>query len=151
MPVPISAVGTEMDPVTAVAERYRLVLFAKATGQLDPVYSDVDAARAAGHPDLPIPPTFLFGLGMGPDPAGWLTELGVDLRHVLHGEQRFTYHSSAHAGEVLTFQTKIVDTYTKKGGALDFIVRSTAVHRADLTAVADLGEVIIVRNPVPRT
>ena len=60
-------------------------LGAAATGQTDPVYTDLDAAKRAGHRDLPVPPTFLFGVDLeGPEPLTFLADLGVDLRTVLH-------------------------------------------------------------------
>ena len=68
-----SIVGTEEPARTFDVERGRLRFFAKAIGETDPVYTDVEAARAAGHPDLPVPPTFLFGLELderGPVRAG---------------------------------------------------------------------------------
>jgi acyl dehydratase len=146
MPIPDSAVGTELPTVSVDVERGRLRLFAEAIGETDPVYTDPAAARAAGHPDLPVPPTFLFGLEMeGPDPFGYLTDLGVDLRRVLHGEQGFTYHSVAHAGDHLTFRPRITDVYRKKGGALEFLVKRTDVTRADASPVAALTNVIVVR------
>ena len=136
-------------PVADVAvERGRLAFFATAIGETDPVYSDLAAARAAGHPDLPVPPTFLFGLELaGADPFALFTELGIDLRRVLHGEQSFVYHSTAHAGETLTVTPRIADVYSKKGGALDFIVKQTAVGRTDGTLVAELRSTIVVQNP----
>ena len=42
------------------SRRGRLRFFAKAIGETDPVYTDDAAARDAGYPDLPAPPTFLF-------------------------------------------------------------------------------------------
>ena len=42
-----------------LGDAWRLRFFAEATGQLDPVYTDVTVAMAAGHPALPLPPTFL--------------------------------------------------------------------------------------------
>ncbi|NJP94779.1 MaoC family dehydratase [Nonomuraea sp. FMUSA5-5] len=148
MPIPCSAAGTELPPVTVDVERGRLRFFAEAVGETDPVYLDLAAARAAGHPDLPVPPTFLFGLELErPDPFGYLTDLGVDLRHVLHGEQAFTYHSVAHAGDRLVLRPRIADVYSKKGGALQFLVKETAVTRADGSPVADLTSVIVVRDP----
>jgi acyl dehydratase len=103
-----AAVGTELPTLAVDIERGRLRAFASAIGETDPVYSDLDAARAAGHADLPVPPTFLFGLGLGRGAAdfAWLADLGVDLRHVLHGEQSFTYHSPVHAGDTLTLAPK---------------------------------------------
>ncbi|MBC3191288.1 MaoC family dehydratase N-terminal domain-containing protein [Pseudonocardia sp. C8] len=143
-----SVVGTVQPTVEVDVERGRLRAFSHAIGETDPVYVDVDAARAAGHPDLPVPPTFLFGagLGRGGDDFTWLTALGVDLRGVLHGSQRFTYHSVAHAGDSLRLTPQIVDTYEKKGGTLRFLVRQTVVTRVDGSAVADLEETIVVRE-----
>ena len=142
------AVGTLLPAVTMTIERGRLRLFAKATGQTDPIYTQVDAANAAGLPDLPVPPTFLSSIEQEvPDPFAWLAELGVDLRMILHGEQAFSYHAMAFAGDTLTAEPRIADTYVKRGGALEFIVKQTAIRRADGEAVADLESVIVVRHP----
>jgi acyl dehydratase len=136
-----------LDPITVQVERGRLRFFASATGQTDPVYTDLDAAMQAGHPDLPVPPTFFFSLELeAPDPFGYLAALDVDLRRVLHGEQSFTYHRPAHAGDTLTLQPRIVDIYSKKGGALEFLVKQTDITR-DGQLVAEAQSVIAVRNP----
>ncbi|MCI2418241.1 MaoC family dehydratase N-terminal domain-containing protein [Saccharopolyspora sp. K220] len=147
MAIDPALIGTALPPIIVDVEAGRLRFFASAIGETDPVYTDLGAARAAGHPNLPVPPTFLFGLTLdGPDSFGFLGDLGVDLREVLHGEQEFTYHSVAHAGETLVLRPVITDVYTKKGGALEFVVRNTAVTRADGSAVADLTETLIVRH-----
>ncbi|BBF99163.1 MULTISPECIES: MaoC family dehydratase N-terminal domain-containing protein [Pseudonocardia] len=139
-------VGTVHPTIETEIERGRLRAFAHAIGETDPVYSDLGAARAAGHPDLPVPPTFLFGIGSD---MAWLDTLGIDLAAVLHGSQRFTYRSMAYAGDTLRFTPRIVDTYERKGGALQFLVRETAVTRIDGSAVADLQETIVVREVAP--
>jgi acyl dehydratase len=141
-------VGTELPATTLTVDAGRLRFFAKAIGETSPLYTDVDAAKAAGYADLPVPPTFLFAIELeNPDQFGWVADQGIDPRFVLHGEQSFTYHSIAHAGDTLTATPRIVDVYSKKGGALEFIVKNTAVTRADGSAVADLETVIVVRNP----
>ena len=145
-----SHIGTTFPPFTVAVEPGRLRFFAKATGQTDPVYSDEAAARAAGHPHLPVPPTFLFCLEMeAPNPAAIRERLGLDYSRILHGEQGFTFHRLAHAGDTLTFQQRITDIYDKKGGALEFIVRLTEVHNAQGEAVAELRCVTVYRNPKP--
>jgi len=142
-------IGTEHPSATVLVERGRLRAFALAIGEPDLVYTDLDVAQAAGHPDLPVPPTFLFGVaaGHGADDFAWMTELGIDLRHVLHGEQAFTYHDVAHAGDTMVLSPVIVDVYSKRSGALQFLVREIRVRRADGSLVADLRMTIVVRAP----
>jgi len=141
-------IGTAMPPFTVEVERGRLRFFAKATGQTDPVYTDDEAARAAGHPALPVPPTFLFCLEMdAPNPGAVRERLGLDLRRILHGEQGYTFHRMAYAGERLTFRQRIEDIYDKKGGALEFIVRKTDVTNELGEAVAELRAITVYRNP----
>jgi acyl dehydratase len=135
-----------LEPVTVTVERGRLAFFAKATGQTDPVYSDLDAAKEAGHPDLPVPPTFFFSLELeAPDPFGYLTGLGVDMRRVLHGEQAFAYRTVVHAGDTLTLRPRIVDVFSKRGGALEFLVKRTEVTRGG-EPVAEATTTIVVQN-----
>ena len=140
-------IGHVMPAFSADVEKGRLRFFAKATGQTDPVYFDEAAARAAGYPALPVPPTFLFCLEMeSPDPAAIRNLLGMDYRSLLHGEQGFTYHAMAYAGDTLTFEQRIEDIYDKKDGALEFVVRKTHVTNQRHELVAQLRTVTVIRN-----
>jgi acyl dehydratase len=140
-------IGHQLPAFQVEVEKGRLRFFAKATGQDDPVYTDEAAARAAGHPSLPVPPTFLFCLEMeSPNPAALRELLGIDYRRILHGEQGFTFHRLAHAGDTLTFRPQVADIYDKKGGALEFVVRRTTVHNQRDELVAELRCVTVVRN-----
>ena len=140
-------IGHELPPYQVDVEKGRLRFFAKATGQDDPVYTDEDSARAAGHPGLPVPPTFFFCLEMeSPNPAAVRELLGIDYRRLLHGEQGFTFHRMAYAGDTLSFQQRIEDIYDKKNGALEFVVRKTTVHNQRDELVAELRCVTVVRN-----
>ncbi|WP_418002646.1 MaoC family dehydratase N-terminal domain-containing protein [Mycobacterium sp. PDNC021] len=135
MSIDTAAIGTELPATTLTVDAGRLRFFAKAIGDT------VDD-------DLRVPPTFLFSIELeNPNPFAWADQLGIDLRFVLHGEQSFIYHSLAHAGDVLTATPRITDIYSKKGGALEFIVKETTVTRANGSLVADLKTVIVVRNP----
>lgn len=142
-------IGHVMPAYSVDVEKGRLRFFAKATDQTDPVYWDEDAAKAAGYPGLPVPPTFLFCLEMeSPDPAAIRDLLGLDYRTLLHGEQGFTYHRMAFAGDRLSFEQRIEDIYEKKGGALEFVVRLTRVTNQRGEHVADLRGSTVVRNKV---
>jgi acyl dehydratase len=140
-------IGYAMPVFSTSVDVNRLKFFAKAIGQLDPIYIDEMAAHAAGHPTLPIPPTFLLCMeGESPNPAALRNLLGIDYQRLLHGEQGFTYHRMAYAGEVLSFEQRIDDIYDKKGGALEFVVRKTRVSNQRAEHIADLRSVLVMRS-----
>lgn len=140
-------IGRVFPSSQAEVEKGRLRFFAKAIGETDPVYTDEAAAKHAGYASLPVPPTFLFSLEMEkPDPFTWIGEVGMDLTRILHGEQSFTYHQPACAGDTLTFASRIEDIYEKKGGALSFVVRAVKVTNQHGAHVADLRSSIAHRN-----
>lgn len=128
-------------------EKGRLRFFAEVIGETDPIYSYENAARAAGYRSVLVPPTFLFGLDIEqPNAFAWLAEAGFNLARVLHGEQSFHYHTPACAGDTLTFESRIVDMYDKKNGALEFIVKEIKVTNQHGEHVADLRNTIVQRN-----
>ena len=132
-----SLIGQKSTPKSIVVEQGQLQLFAKATGTPDQIYWEVAAAKEAGHPALPAPPTFLMcldSLAPSNDP-GVLKQLGVDIGRILHGEQRFKYGKPIYAGDEITFESEITDMYEKKGGALQFVV-------SESTATNQNGEVV---------
>ena len=144
-------VGVVSEPRTVTVEAGFLKFFAKATGETDPVYFDDTAARVAGHPAIPVPPTYLFSLALAaPAQRGGIFDaengLGVSMARVLHGEQSFTYHRPIHAGDTLTLTTTTSDIYAKKCGALEFIVQDTQAVDADGTVRAEMRMVTVVRN-----
>lgn len=130
----------------ATVEAGQLRFFAKATGETNSVYFDEVAARAADHPGLPVPPTFFFSMELSRPPSTWREDMGIELARVLHGEQSFTYHRMAYAGDLLSFDCRVADIYDKKGGALDFLVRETRVTNQRGEHVADLRSVLVQRN-----
>lgn len=141
-----SLIGRELGVTTAEVEKGRLRAFAHAIGETDPVYFDEAAARDAGHPSLPVPPTFLFCLeGEGRDLQDLLQLLQFDLGRILHAEQEFTYHKMCYAGDTLTFDTRIADIFDKKGGALQFAVNQTRVTNQRGEHVADLRASLVQR------
>jgi acyl dehydratase len=82
-----------------------------------------------------------------PDPTAWIGEIGVNLQHILHGEQSFEYLAMAFAGDSLTFESVITDIYDRKGGALNFIVTHTTVHNHLGVLVCRMKQSVVVRIP----
>jgi len=142
-----SLIGHQSEPRSVAVEAGQLKFFAKATGETNPIFFDEAAARAAGHPALPAPPTFLFSLSLlAPAKPDTLAMLGVDIGKVLHGEQRFSDLKPIHAGDVITLTSRISDMYDKRGGALDLIVLDTEALNQRGERVGMSRTVTVVRN-----
>ncbi|MBI1626153.1 MaoC family dehydratase N-terminal domain-containing protein [Comamonas suwonensis] len=128
-------------------DRSRLRFFAKTIGETSSIYTDVEAARAAGYADLPAPPTFLFAAELDSGASDLLLQkLEVPIAKILHGEQSFCYHESACAGDTITVRSIVDDIYDKKNGALEFIVKSSRATNQHDQLVAEMRIVIVVRN-----
>jgi hypothetical protein len=142
---PATVMATVFDRGTFDVERGRLRLFATAIGEQDPVYTDLAAARAQGHPDLPVPPTFFLTMENETHGLRFLGDLDVDMGAVLHGEQQFVYRSMVHAGDQIEIQPRISDVYSRRGKTLDFIVREADFTRGG-ELVAQSKTVVVIVN-----
>lgn len=128
-------------------EQGKLRFFARVIGETHPVYVDEAAARAAGLPGLTAPPTYGFSLELDQvRPFAVLEELGVRLDRVLHGSQRFIYHTPICVGDRITLQSVVEDIYEKKGGAMKFIVISTTAMNQRGEVAVEMTKTIVVRQ-----
>jgi len=140
-------IGYQLKPSELLIERGRLQFFARSIGETDPIYTDLAAARAAGYPDLPAPPTFLFAAELESGAVTSLLEtLELPIQKILHGEQGFTYLKPVCAGERVTVRSKIADIYEKKGGALEFVLKSSEARNSSGELVAELRSLLVCRN-----
>ncbi len=80
--------------------REKIREFADAIGDANPAYRDPEAAKALGHPDVIAPPTFPFTFTFAASEP-LLEQLGIKLRNVVHGDQRFRYARPVCAGDRL--------------------------------------------------
>jgi acyl dehydratase len=139
--------GRELPSSEMLVDRARLQFFARSIGETDPVYLDAGAARDAGYRDLPAPPTFLFSVELDSGITDWLLrEMEIPLAKLLHGEQSFRYHEPVCAGDRITVRSTVSDIYDKKGGALEFVTRSSRVTNQHDELVAELRSVLVVRH-----
>jgi acyl dehydratase len=140
-------IGKRLAPAVLEIEKGRLRFFAQAIGETNLIYTDEAAARAAGYPALPAPPTFIIAGELDADTVRKaLVEIGVDIARILHGEQCFTYHAPVCAGDTVTFDSRFSDIYGRRNGALEFIVKETVVTNQHGAKVADMRSVIVVRG-----
>ncbi|MDX6355018.1 MAG: hypothetical protein QOF98_1921 [Streptomyces sp.] len=104
-----SFVGRDYPPTAAYeVGREKIREFATAIGDPNPAYTDPEAAKALGHPDVIAPPTFAFSVTYTAaqvvirDP-----ELGLDYSRVVHGDQKFAYARPIRAGDRLSVVSTI--------------------------------------------
>lgn len=129
-------------------EHGQLKLFCKAIGETNPIFWDADAARAAGYPNCPVPPTFPLALTvLAPAKVDLVIDvLGASLGRILHGAQGFKYHHPIYAGDRVKMRTSIADIYARKNGALEFIVQETSIQNQNGLLCCTINTTIVVRN-----
>ncbi len=122
--------------------------FATAIGDNNPLYHDLDAAEAAGHPDLVAPPTFPFVItyramiGVVGDP-----ELNLNYMMVVHGEQQFTYIRPLYAGDEVVVHSLIKDISTVRRNEL--ITMEQHVKTLDGDLIVTTRNVTVSRGTAP--
>ncbi|MEH6588555.1 MAG: MaoC family dehydratase N-terminal domain-containing protein [Halioglobus sp.] len=140
-------IGHQFPSFSTDIEKGRLRFFAKAIGEKNPIYTDESAAQAAGYRTIPAPPTFMFSVDLeGPELLPVLTLLDLDIGRVLHGSQEFEYLGQIYAGDRITQQSKIVDIFDKKGGALEFVVQQSTYTNQNDELVGKAQQTLVYRN-----
>ncbi|MSP63921.1 MAG: MaoC family dehydratase [Myxococcales bacterium] len=137
-------IGRTSAPLTVEVERGHIGRFADAIGDPNPIYRDEAAARAAGHPRIPAPPTFAAALRPNDPRQG----LAIDWSKLLHGEQEFTHLRPLYAGDTLVLTQTIADVYEKTGkaGTMDFLVlETTARDPAGAIVYLARGTIVVKR------
>jgi hypothetical protein len=102
-------IGDEGPPWTHEVTTTSVRGFARGVGYTDPVYYDVEAARAAGYRSLPAPPTYLgtpvFIPGRSSDtfsgPVEGAPRVAHGLQNVLDGGTETEYFGDICAGDTL--------------------------------------------------
>lgn len=101
---------------TYLVGREKIREFARAVGEQSSFCFDVQAAQAAGYPDVVAPTTFpivitleLMGT-VATDPS-----VGLDWSRVVHAEQRFAFSRPVVAGDELSAVTTIEEIRTLAG------------------------------------
>jgi acyl dehydratase len=150
MPTQINTalIGRELPPFVVTVERGKIKEFARALGDLNPLYLDDRVGQASEWGDVIAPPTFLTTFrDESADPGALLRELGTDISRLLHGEQEFELRRPIRPGETFVGRGRVVDIYEKTGksGPLAFVVRETTVTDRANEIVATMRHITVVR------
>jgi acyl dehydratase len=144
-----SFVGRSYPPTAAYeVGREKIREFAEAIGDPHPAYTDPDAAKALGHPDVIAPPTFAFTLTYAA--AGVVVqdpELGIDYGRVVHGDQKFAYARPIRSGDRLTVVSTIEAVRSMAGN--DILDVRGEVHDASGEHVVTAWTKLVARAADP--
>jgi N-terminal half of MaoC dehydratase len=148
MPLDRTHIGRTVSGDPVEISRETVVSFARALGFQDPVYHDAESARAAGHPDVLVPPTYAVALSATTahsilDHPG----LGLDYSRVVHGEQSLHMNEAMHAGDVLTSTTRLRDI--RVASRHELIETETTLARLDGSVACVLRSISVSRGTAP--
>ncbi len=108
------AIGVEFEPHSYAVGREKIREYARAVGETEPLYLDLDAARAAGHPDLVAPPMFaVVYCSAAIEQAMFDPTVGIDFAMLVHGGQEFEWGPLVHAGDEITTRVRVADIHER--------------------------------------
>ena len=143
MAVNPDVIGKTFAPATYAVGREKVREYAHAVGETDPLYLDVEAARAAGHADVVAPPMFAVVYSL---PAVWPAlfdeEVGIDFARMVHGGQEFRWGPLVVAGDEITTTASLKDVSERRGNDF-FVFESVSVNGRGETVCTGLWSNIV--------
>ena len=116
MAVKTDAIGKQYPASVYAVGREKVREYAYAVGETDPLYLDVEVARAAGYADVVAPPMFaVVYAGRAMTPALFDPEVGINFANMLHAGQEFDWERVVVAGDEITTITEVGDI-SERGG-----------------------------------
>jgi acyl dehydratase len=109
--------------------------FALAVGDMNPIYFDESAARAAGYRGLVVPPAFLAWALAPCRPLDELREDGLykargkrvrlRVKRMMFGGEEWEYRAPVHAGDTVTATVRLASLEEKQGSSGPFVLQTT--------------------------
>jgi acyl dehydratase len=125
----LDAIGTTYPPTTYAVGREKIREYAFAVGESNPLYLDVEAARAAGYDDVVAPPMFAVVFSMPAVAQGMFDpDVGIDFSRLVHAGQEFEWGPLVTAGDEITTTAEVSDI-SERGGRGHFVFESTSVNQ----------------------
>jgi acyl dehydratase len=143
MPVNTKAVGKSYQPVVYAVGREKVREYARAVGETNPVYLDVEAARAAGYADVVAPPMFAVvysAPAVGPlifDP-----EIELNFAMMVHGGQEFVWDSPVVAGDEISTRASVKDISERDGRGYYVFESVSTNQRAEQVCLATWTNIV---------
>src|SRR4051794_38620329 len=141
------------DPVSALVTRREAQRYARAVGDLAPIYLDEEAARAAGYDGLVAPPTFV---GHAVVEGSVLDDLRMDgmwldrgprvrlaVSRSMFGGEEWEFHKAVLVGDTVPAQRRLGAVEEKEGRSGPFVL----IHY-ETTFTNQHGDVVAVSRLV---
>ena len=130
-------IGKTFAPATYAVGREKVREFARAVGETNALYYDVDTARAAGYDDVVAPPMFAVVYCL---PAVWPAllhpEVGIDFARMVHGGQEFAWGALVVAGDEITTEVTLSDVSERRGNSFYVFDTESTNGRGELVCTA---------------
>jgi acyl dehydratase len=137
------AIGKSYPAVTYAVGREKIREYARAVGETNPLYFDLDAARAAGYSDVVAPPMFACVYSApAVTPAMFDPEVGMDFARMVHGAQEFAWGPLVIAGDEVTTTTTMKDI-SDRGGMGFFVFEAVSANQRGETVCTGTWTTIV--------
>lgn len=103
MALDMSYKGKEFPSYTFEVERSKIRELCGAIGDDNQIFYNSEEAKKQGYEDTPAPLTFASLMSFWGYPEIWdrMTEIGIDIKRLLHAKEEYEYLSSIYPGDVL--------------------------------------------------
>ena len=129
MAVNTDVIGKSYRPAVYVVGREKVREYARAVGESDPLYLDVEAARAAGYDDVVAPPMFAVVYAMPAVAQGMFDpEVAIDFSRLVHAGQAFAWGPLVVAGDEISTTVSVKDVSERRGSGF-FVFESVSCNQ----------------------
>ncbi|MDX6690160.1 MAG: hypothetical protein QOG15_1617 [Solirubrobacteraceae bacterium] len=137
------AIGTSFPARTYAVGREKVREYARAVGETNPLYLDVDAAHAAGYGDVVAPPMFVV-VYSGPAVTAALfdPEIGIDFSRLVHAGQEFTWGPLVVAGDEIATTATLTDVSEMRGNGVFVFETVSTNQRGDTVCVGTWSNIV---------
>ncbi len=143
MAVNTDVIGKSFPATTYAVGREKVREYALAVGETQPLYLDVEVARAAGHGDVVAPPMFAVVYCLPAVAQGMFDpEVGIDFARLVHAGQEFIWGPLVVAGDEITTATTLTDI-TERAGSGFYVFQTTSTNQRGETVCVGLWSNIV--------
>ena len=129
MGIKTDAIGKEWPATTYEVGREKIREYATVIGLDNPVYFDLQAAKAAGYRDVVAPPMFCVVYSAPAlAPAMFDDDVAMNFAAMVHGGQEFEWAEPACSGDEITTAAKCLQIYEKDGKGF-YVFESNSVNQ----------------------